>query len=80
MHVRRLLPLLVAAGIPLGVAACGDDSSSSTTGSAPKSSAGKGDFNGAPPGEGKKGGHLTALAAATSTMSTRARPTTRSAT
>ncbi|MGZ8633781.1 MAG: ABC transporter substrate-binding protein, partial [Solirubrobacteraceae bacterium] len=62
MHARRLLPLVVAAGISLGVAACGSDSSSSTTGSAPKSSAGQGDFNGAPPGEGKKGGHLTALA------------------
>ena len=62
MHIRRLLPLLVAAGISLGVAACGSDSSSTESGSAPKSSAGNGAFNGAPPGEGKKGGHLTALA------------------
>jgi peptide/nickel transport system substrate-binding protein len=64
VHVRRLVPLLVAAGISLGVAACGGDSdSSSTSGGSSKSSADNGEFNGAAPGEGKKGGHLTALAA-----------------
>ena len=63
MHVRRLLPLLVAAGISLGVAACGSDSGSGNGSSTTKSSAANGEFNGAAPGEGKKGGHLTALAA-----------------
>jgi peptide/nickel transport system substrate-binding protein len=62
VHVRRLLPLLVAAGISLGAAACGSDSGSDQSTGSTKSSAGNGDFNGAAPGEGKKGGHLTALA------------------
>ena len=64
MHVRRLLPLLVAAGISLGVAACGERlRARARAARLAKSSAANGDFNGAPPGEGKKGGHLTALAA-----------------
>ncbi len=62
MHVPRFLPLLAAAGISLGVAACGD-SNSGGGGSTSTSSAGNGQFSGAKPGEGKKGGHLTALAA-----------------
>ena len=63
MHVPRVLSLLVAAGISLGVAACGSDDSGSSTGGGSKSSAGEAQFSGAKPGEGKKGGHLTALAA-----------------
>jgi len=62
VHVRRLLPALVAAGISLGVAACGSDSGSSSTKSSSKAAGGAA-FSGAAPGEGKKGGHLTALAA-----------------
>ncbi len=61
MHMRRLVPALVAAGISLGVAACGSDNGSSTTGSG-KSKAAGGKFAAAAPGVGKKGGHLTALA------------------
>jgi peptide/nickel transport system substrate-binding protein len=63
LHVRRVLPLLAAAGISLGVAACGGDSDSGNGSGTTKSGAGNGQFNGAAPGEGKKGGHLTALAA-----------------
>jgi peptide/nickel transport system substrate-binding protein len=63
LHVRRVLPLLVAAGISLGVAACGSDSGSGTGSATTKSGAANGKFSGAAPGEGKKGGHLTALAA-----------------
>jgi peptide/nickel transport system substrate-binding protein len=62
VHIRRLLPALVAAGIALGVAACGSDSGSSKSTSSGGKSAGT-PFSGAAPGEGKKGGHLTALAA-----------------
>jgi peptide/nickel transport system substrate-binding protein len=62
VHIRRLLPAVVAAGIALGVAACGSDSGSSNNSSTTSKSAGT-PFSGAAPGEGKKGGHLTALAA-----------------
>jgi peptide/nickel transport system substrate-binding protein len=61
VHMRRFVPVLVAAGISLGVAACGSDNGSSTTGSG-KSKAASGKFPAAAPGVGKKGGHLTALA------------------
>ncbi len=63
MHVRRVLPLLLAAGISLSVAACGSDSGSGSDSGTTKSSAANGKFSGAAPGEGKKGGHLIALAA-----------------
>jgi peptide/nickel transport system substrate-binding protein len=63
LYVRRVLPLLLAAGISLGVAACGSDSGSGTGSATTKSSSADGKFSGAAPGEGKKGGHLTALAA-----------------
>jgi peptide/nickel transport system substrate-binding protein len=63
LYVRRVLPLLAAAGISLGVAACGSDSGSGSGSATTKSSAADGKFSGAAPGEGKKGGHLTALAA-----------------
>jgi peptide/nickel transport system substrate-binding protein len=62
VHIRRLLPAVVAAGIALGVAACGSDSGSGNKSSTTSKSAGT-PFSGAAPGEGKKGGHLTALAA-----------------
>jgi peptide/nickel transport system substrate-binding protein len=63
VHTRRLLPAAVAVGLALGVAACGSGSGSSTsTGSSAGKTAGT-PFSGATPGEGKKGGHLTALAA-----------------
>src|SRR5262245_34548413 len=64
VHIRRLLPALVAAGIAVGVAACGssDNGSSKSGGSSSSSNAGT-PANGAAPGQGKKGGHLTALAA-----------------
>jgi peptide/nickel transport system substrate-binding protein len=62
VHIRRLLPAVVAAGIALGVAACGGDSGSGNNSSTTSKSAGT-PFSGAAPGEGKKGGHLTALAA-----------------
>jgi peptide/nickel transport system substrate-binding protein len=54
---------VVAAGLALGVAACGSGSGSSTSGSGSANKNAGTPFNGAPPGEGKKGGHLTALAA-----------------
>jgi peptide/nickel transport system substrate-binding protein len=63
LYGRRVLPLLLAAGISLGVAACGSDSGSGNGSGTTKSSAADGKFSGAAPGEGKKGGHLTALAA-----------------
>jgi len=63
LYVRRLLPLLLAAGISLGVAACGSDSGSGNGSGTTKSSSADGKYSGAAPGEGKKGGHLTALAA-----------------
>jgi peptide/nickel transport system substrate-binding protein len=63
LYVRRLLPLLLAAGISLGVAACGSDSGSGNGSGTTKSSSAGGKYSGAAPGEGKKGGHLTALAA-----------------
>jgi peptide/nickel transport system substrate-binding protein len=63
LYGRRVLPLLLAAGISLGVAACGSDSGSGTGSGTTKSSSADGKFSGAAPGEGKKGGHLTALAA-----------------
>jgi peptide/nickel transport system substrate-binding protein len=63
LYVRRVLPLLLAAGISLGAAACGSDSGSGNGSGTTKSSAADGKFSGAAPGEGKKGGHLTALAA-----------------
>jgi peptide/nickel transport system substrate-binding protein len=59
--MRRLVPALVAAGISLGLAACGSDNNSSTTGSG-NTKAASGKFAAAAPGPGKKGGHLTALA------------------
>jgi peptide/nickel transport system substrate-binding protein len=55
---RRLLPALAAAALLLGVAACGSSNGGSSSPNA------NGSFNGASPGPGKKGGHLTALAAA----------------
>jgi peptide/nickel transport system substrate-binding protein len=63
LYGRRVLPLLLAAGISLGVAACGSDSGSGNGSATKKSSAADGKFSGAAPGEGKKGGHITALAA-----------------
>jgi peptide/nickel transport system substrate-binding protein len=63
LYGRRVLPLLLAAGISLGVAACGSDSGSGNGSATTKSSSADGKFSGAAPGEGKKGGHLTALAA-----------------
>ena len=63
MYGRRVLPLLLAAGISLGVAACGSDSGSGNGSATKKSGAADGKFSGAAPGEGKKGGHITALAA-----------------
>jgi peptide/nickel transport system substrate-binding protein len=60
VHVR-LLPALVVAGATLAVAACGSDSGSNNTSSTSGQKAGAA-FSGATPGEGKKGGHLTALA------------------
>jgi peptide/nickel transport system substrate-binding protein len=63
LYVRRVLPLLLAAGICLGVAACGSDSGSGNGSATTKSSSADGKFSGAAPGEGKKGGHITALAA-----------------
>jgi peptide/nickel transport system substrate-binding protein len=63
LYARRVLPLLLAAGISLGVAACGSDSGSGNGSATTKSSSADGKFSGAAPGEGKKGGHLTALAA-----------------
>ena len=62
MYGRRVLPLLLAAGISLGVAACGSDSGSGNGSATTKSSSADGKYSGAAPGEGKKGGHLTALA------------------
>ncbi len=64
MHIRRLLPAAVAVGIAVGVAACGssDNGSSKSGGSGSSSNAGT-PFSGAAPGQGNKGGHLTALAA-----------------
>jgi peptide/nickel transport system substrate-binding protein len=65
---RRLLPAMVAVGVALVVAACGSDSDSadnnSSKASNSKAAAAGEPFSGAKPGEGKKGGHLTALAAA----------------
>jgi peptide/nickel transport system substrate-binding protein len=53
---------VVAAGLAFAIAACGSsDSGKSDTGTKAASSAGQSDFNGAPPGQGKKGGHLTLL-------------------
>jgi peptide/nickel transport system substrate-binding protein len=64
---RRFLPAVVAAGVALAVAACGSDSNSADNGNTSKatnSKAAAGEpFMGAKPGEGKKGGHLVALAA-----------------
>lgn len=60
MH-KRVLPAVVAAGLALAVAACGSDDGKSGTAAKPANST-QTEFNGAPPGEGKKGGHLTALA------------------
>jgi peptide/nickel transport system substrate-binding protein len=61
VHARRLLAVLVAAGSLMFVAACGSDNEGASTS---KSSAqAGGEFTGAKPGEGKKGGHITALAA-----------------
>jgi peptide/nickel transport system substrate-binding protein len=62
--LRRVLPAVVAAGLALAVAACGSDSSDNGgTTKAKSGNAGQEPFSGAKPGEGKKGGHLTALAA-----------------
>jgi peptide/nickel transport system substrate-binding protein len=65
---RRLLPAVVAVGVALVVAACGSDSDSadnnSSKASNSKAAAAGEPFSGAKPGEGRKGGHLTALAAA----------------
>ena len=61
MH-RRLLPALVAAGIALGIAACGSSDSGNTATGQKSGQAGT-PFTGATPGPGKKGGHVTALAA-----------------
>jgi peptide/nickel transport system substrate-binding protein len=60
---RRLLPAVLAVGLALAFAACGSDDDNN--GNAGGSSGGGGEtaFSGAKPGEGKKGGHLTALAA-----------------
>jgi peptide/nickel transport system substrate-binding protein len=57
VHPRRVLPAMAAAALMFAVAACGSSSGGSS------SSTGDGSFNGASPGQGKKGGHLTALAA-----------------
>jgi peptide/nickel transport system substrate-binding protein len=61
----RLLPVAVAVAIVLVVAACGSSNSGNGGSSKAKSStsAKQGAFSGAPPGQGKKGGHLVALAA-----------------
>jgi peptide/nickel transport system substrate-binding protein len=64
---RRLLPAVLAAGVALAVAACGSDSngtSNTTKASNSKAAAAGEPFSGAAPGQGRKGGHLTALAAA----------------
>jgi peptide/nickel transport system substrate-binding protein len=58
---------VVAAGLALAVAACGSDngagnSSNTSKASNSKAAAAGEPFSGAKPGEGKKGGHLTALA------------------
>jgi peptide/nickel transport system substrate-binding protein len=62
VHLRRLLPALVAAGIALGVAACGSSSDNNNAGTTKAGQEGT-PFTGATPGQGKKGGHITALAA-----------------
>jgi peptide/nickel transport system substrate-binding protein len=62
---RRLLPAVVAVGFALAVAACGSssDSSSNTSKASNAKAASAGEpFSGAKAGEGKKGGHLVALA------------------
>jgi peptide/nickel transport system substrate-binding protein len=61
VHARRLLAALVAAGSLIFVAACGSDNEGGST--SKSSSQAGGQFSGAKPGEGKKGGHITALAA-----------------
>jgi peptide/nickel transport system substrate-binding protein len=65
---RRLLPAVVAVGVALAVAACGSDSdsggSNGSKASNSKAAAGGEPFSGATPGEGRKGGHLSVLAAA----------------
>src|SRR5690242_19049912 len=64
VHIRRLLPAAVAVGIAVGVAACGSsDNGSSKSGGSGSSSNARTPFSGAAPGQGNKGGHLTALAA-----------------
>jgi peptide/nickel transport system substrate-binding protein len=63
VHVRRLLPAVVAVGISLGVVACGSDSDSGSSTTSKPAAGGEAAFSGAAPGQGKKGGHLTALAA-----------------
>jgi peptide/nickel transport system substrate-binding protein len=63
---RRLLPTVVAVGVALVVAACGSSSGDNTSTSKAtnsKAAVGGEPFSGEKPGEGKKGGHLTALAA-----------------
>jgi peptide/nickel transport system substrate-binding protein len=61
MSVRRVLSVLVAAGLALAAAACGGDTGDRREDAT--ASARQQPFAGAPPGHGRKGGHLTVLAA-----------------
>jgi peptide/nickel transport system substrate-binding protein len=65
VHVRRAsLAAAMAAALTLVAAACGSDDATSTSSSAPGTTAGQGRFSGATPGQGSKGGKLTVINAA----------------
>jgi peptide/nickel transport system substrate-binding protein len=61
MSVRRVLTVLVTAGLALAAAACGGATADRRDGAT--ATARQQPFDGAPPGQGRKGGHLTVLAA-----------------
>jgi peptide/nickel transport system substrate-binding protein len=61
MSIRPLLAVIATVGVAIGAAACGGNSGDGSHGTEVK--AGIAALTGAPPGEGRKGGHLTALAA-----------------
>ena len=63
LYVRRLLPLLVAAGISLGVAACGSDSGSSTRRRRRSPAPPTGSSTARRPARARRAVHLTVLAA-----------------